>query len=115
MCVSSRNPAFPSVCWVAASLQAVNHVLGSKAVWTTVLVSLQGMAPATGLHSAGQLDCTWHCAMGEGKAGFKPLLFLSSEAGKWSAAQQLTDFLIFCLLHVIPREQWDPVISHRHP
>lgn len=113
MCVSSRNPAFLSVCWVVASLQAVNHVQGSKAVWTTVLVSLQGMAPATGLHSTGQLECTWHFAMGDGKAGFKSLLFLSNEAGKWSAAQQLPDF-IFCLLHVIPREQQDRVISHRH-
>lgn len=111
--MSSRNPAFLSVCWVAASLQAVNHIEGSKAVWTTALVSLQGMAPATGLHSAGQLECTWHCAMGDSKAGFKPLLFLSSEAGKWSAAQQLPDLFIFCVLHVIPSEQQDPVISHR--
>lgn len=112
--MSSRNPAFLSVRWVAASLQAVNHVQGSKAVWTTVLVSLQGMASATGLHSTGQLECTWHCAIGDGKAGCKPLLFLSSEAGKWSAVQQLPDLFIFCLPFVIPREQQDPVLSHRH-
>jgi len=30
MCLSSRNRVFPSACWVAASLQAVSHVRGSK-------------------------------------------------------------------------------------
>lgn len=30
MCISSRNPLFPSACWVAASLQAVSHVQGIK-------------------------------------------------------------------------------------
>lgn len=68
------------VCKLLAMYRKANEV--SEAAWATVLLSLQGMAPATGLRSAGQLGCTWPWATGEGKSGFKLLLFLGNQAGK---------------------------------
>lgn len=74
------------VCKLLATCEEANEV--REAAWVTVLVSLQGMAPATGLHSLGQLSCTWPWAMGYGKSGLKPLLFLSNESGKWWPSHQ---------------------------
>lgn len=74
------------VCKLLAVYGEANEV--REAAWATVLSSLQGMAPVTGLHSPGQLGCTWPWATGGDKSGFKPLLFLGNEAGKWRPCPQ---------------------------
>lgn len=76
------------VCKLLAMYRESNEM--KEAGWTTTLLSLQGIYPAIGLHSPGQLGCAWLWATGKGKSGFKTLLFLSNEAGNWWPSPQLS-------------------------
>lgn len=79
-------PGLLPVCKLLAMYREANRV--REATWATVCVSLQGMAPATGLHSPGQLGCTWHWATEEGKSGFKPFILLSNTASPQHISSQ---------------------------
>lgn len=121
MCVSSRNPVFPSAFWVAASLQAVSHVRGSK--WS------EGSCVGNcSCESSGNGSCHWptfsgpvelYLALGHGlwQIWLKSIAFPQQWVWKvvaQSPMQQFLNFFIFCLLHVISREEQDTATSHIH-